>query len=94
MILVFNTLYLNIWIINSLFMKDTSYQKFNISVNIGDKDYKAFDLQIQPDDTTDGVPYFICETNGVEISRLRRDEHNAWEQIWGDFNECAIALLP
>ena len=71
-------------------MKDTKYQKFNVHVNIGDKDDKAFDLQIQPEDTTDGVPYFICETNGVEIARLRRNEHNAWEQIWGDLDERTI----
>ncbi|ADY52070.1 hypothetical protein Pedsa_1509 [Pseudopedobacter saltans DSM 12145] len=71
-------------------MKDTKYQKFNISINIGDKPYKVFDLQIQPEDTTDGVPFYICETNGVEISRLRKDEKNQWEQIWGDLDTRTI----
>lgn len=74
-------------------MKDTKYQKFNISVNIGDDSYKAYDLQIQPEDTTDGVPYYICETNGIEISRLRRNEHSQWEQIWGDLDDKTVSNI-
>ncbi len=67
-------------------MRDFSHEKFDITINMGSKENKAFNLEIRAEETTDGVPYFVCETNGVEISQLRRNEYNEWEQLWGDLD--------
>lgn len=74
-------------------MKDTAHQKFDISVNIDSNGNKTFELQVQPEETTDGVPYFVCKTNGVEISQLRKNEDNEWEQLWGDLNEETVQSI-
>lgn len=71
-------------------MKDSVHQKFSIHVNIGANEYKALELEVQPEETTDGVPFFVCQTNGIEISQVRRDENNQWEQIWGDLDERTV----
>lgn len=44
-------------------------------------------IQVQPDETSDGVEYFICKSEGQEITQIRRDEDNKWEQIWGDLSQ-------
>lgn len=67
-------------------MRDLSQEKFDITVSMGSNDDKEFNLRVRADETTDGVPYFVCETNGVEISQVRRNENNEWEQIWGDLD--------
>jgi len=59
-------------------------QKFNIRVDL--KNGGAKDIEVTPDETTDGVPHYTLEINGKKI-QLRRDEDSKWELMWGELAE-------
>ncbi|MGY0040672.1 hypothetical protein [Pedobacter sp. NJ-S-72] len=44
-------------------------------------------IQVQPDETTDGVEYFICKSNGEQVTQIRKEENGRWEQLWGKLNQ-------
>ncbi|RAJ29618.1 hypothetical protein [Pedobacter cryoconitis] len=44
-------------------------------------------IQVQPDETSDGVEYFICKSKGEQLTQIRRDEDGKWEQLWGDLSQ-------
>ncbi|MFD1631160.1 hypothetical protein [Pseudopedobacter beijingensis] len=50
-------------------MKDSAHQKFNILINIGANEYKALPLEIQPEETTDGLPFLFVRQ--MELKFLR-----------------------
>ena len=41
-------------------------------------------ITIQPDETSDGVEYYIGLTGKDQITQIRLDEDGNWEQLWGD----------
>jgi len=44
-------------------------------------------ITIQPDETSDGVEYYIGLIGEDQITQLRLDETGGWEQLWGDLNQ-------
>lgn len=44
-------------------------------------------IQVQPDETSDGVEYFICKSDGEQITQIRKEEKGSWEQLWGKLNQ-------
>lgn len=47
-------------------------------------------IQVQPDETSDGVEYFICKSEGEQLTQIRKDEDGQWEQLWGDLSQDEI----
>ena len=44
-------------------------------------------IQVQPGETSDGVEYFICKSEGEQLTQIRKDEDGQWEQLWGDLSQ-------
>lgn len=44
-------------------------------------------IQVQPDETSDGVEYFICKLEGQQLTQIRKDEDSKWEQMWGELSQ-------
>lgn len=44
-------------------------------------------LRIQPDETSDGVEYFICYAGENKLTQIRLDENSSWEQLWGELSQ-------
>lgn len=44
-------------------------------------------IQVQPDETSDGVEYFICKSDDEQITQIRKEENGSWEQLWGKLNQ-------
>jgi len=44
-------------------------------------------IQVQPDETSDGVEYFICKADNEQITQIRKEEKGSWEQLWGKLNQ-------
>ena len=44
-------------------------------------------IQVQPDETSDGVEYFICKSEGQQLTQIRKDEDSKWEQMWGELSQ-------
>lgn len=43
-------------------------------------------ITIQPDETSDGVEYYIGLMGKDQITQIRLDEDGNWEQLWGDLS--------
>lgn len=57
---------------------------FDIEANL---DGGSKTIRVQPDETSDGVEYFICSTGDQQITQIRLDEDGNWEQLWGDLSQ-------
>ena len=57
---------------------------FDITINIGGEQKT---ITVQPDETSDGVEYYKCKSGDSEITQLRLDVDNKWEQLWGDLGD-------
>lgn len=54
---------------------------------------KAKTLQIQPDETSDGVEYFICSEGDQKLTQIRLNEDGEWEQLWGELSQQDIDAI-
>lgn len=50
-------------------------------------------VQVKVEETTDGVPYYVCSVSGEQISEIRRENDNTWSQLWGDLNEETVKSI-
>jgi hypothetical protein len=50
-------------------------------------------IQVQPDETSDGVEYFICKFDGEQITQIRKEGNGRWEQLWGNLNQNDINII-
>lgn len=57
---------------------------FDITVNVNGE---SKNITVQPDETSDGVEYFICKDGDQQITQLRLDEEGNWEQLWGELGQ-------
>lgn len=57
---------------------------FDITVHLHGKEQT---INVQPDETSDGVEYFICSTGDSKLTQIRLDEDQKWEQIWGELQQ-------
>lgn len=64
--------------------------EFEITANIEGTDTT---ITVKPDETSDGVEYFICSAAGQKITQIRLDEDNQWEQMWGELSLEAVNAI-
>ena len=62
--------------------------KINIQLNGSSKSIK-----VTTKETTDGIEYFICELNEVQITQVRKEKDGNWEQIWGKLDPESIKII-
>lgn len=63
---------------------------FDITVDL---DGGSKTISVQPDETSDGVEYFICKEGDQQITQVRLDEDGNWEQLWGDLQQEEIDAI-
>jgi hypothetical protein len=44
-------------------------------------------VKVQPDETSDGVPFYKCYDGETLLTQVRLDEDGNWEQMWGDLDQ-------
>jgi hypothetical protein len=44
-------------------------------------------LLVKPQETSDSVEYFLCFDGDEQVTQVRKDHGDKWEQMWGDLNE-------
>jgi len=44
-------------------------------------------VKVQPDETSDGVPFYKCYSGEDLLTQIRLDEDNKWEQMWGELKQ-------
>jgi len=64
--------------------------EFEVTANIDGADKT---ISVKPDETSDGVEYFICSEAGQKITQIRLDEDNQWEQMWGELSQDAVDAI-
>jgi len=47
-------------------------------------------INVKPDETSDGVAYFVCSTGDHELTQIRKEESGEWEQMWGELSQPEI----
>ncbi|MBE9601844.1 hypothetical protein [Pedobacter sp. MC2016-24] len=62
-------------------------QKFEISAKINGTEQQ---VTVNPDETTDGAEFFNCIVDEEKITQIRANEHNKWEQMWGELDQQSI----
>lgn len=50
-------------------------------------------LKISPKETTDGVTYFNCNINDINLTQIRKEKNGTWEQIWGKLDPHSINAI-
>ena len=71
-------------------MEDTHIPEFSLEVDLPNQ---GGTIQVKPDETSDGEPFYVCKQNEETITQLRKDEHNNWEQMWGELDEESIQTI-
>ncbi len=64
--------------------------KFLINVEINNVDEN---LEIKPDETSDGIAIYHCFIAEEKVCQLRKNEQGNWEQLWGSFDEKIITAV-
>jgi len=62
----------------------TRNPEFDIEVSVKGQQKN---LHIKPDETSDGVEYFICFDDESELTQIRLETEGHWEQLWGELSE-------
>lgn len=58
--------------------------EFDITVNLNGTDKT---ITVKPDETSDGVEYYICKFRDEQITQIRLEEEGEWDQMWGELSE-------
>lgn len=56
---------------------------FDITVQLDGESKK---ITVQPDETSDGVEYFICKLGNDQLTQIRLDD-GKWDQLWGELSQ-------
>jgi len=56
---------------------------FDITVHL-DGENKT--ITIQPDETSDGIEFYICSLDNHQITQIRFDD-GKWDQLWGELDQ-------
>lgn len=48
---------------------------------------------VKPDETSDGVEYYVVKSEGKQITQIRLDEDNNWEQLWGELSREEVTAI-
>ncbi|MDB5020071.1 MAG: hypothetical protein JWQ28_1198, partial [Pedobacter sp.] len=44
-------------------------------------------MVVKPQETSDGVEYFLCTVGDKQITQVRKEQADTWEQMWGDLDD-------
>lgn len=44
-------------------------------------------LHVKPDETSDGIEYFIVFDDENELTQIRLESEGKWEQLWGELSQ-------
>lgn len=50
-------------------------------------------IHVKPDETSDGVEYYICFAGDEQISQVRLEGKDTWAQLWGDLSDNEVQEL-
>lgn len=50
-------------------------------------------IHVKPDETSDGVEYYICFEGDEQISQIRLEGKDTWAQLWGDLSDMEVQEL-
>ncbi|GAA4806691.1 hypothetical protein GCM10023231_39850 [Olivibacter ginsenosidimutans] len=50
-------------------------------------------LTVKTEETTDGVPYFICLQDQEQLTELRKESNGKWVQLWGNLDTLSILAI-
>lgn len=64
--------------------------EFDIVVKLQDGEQS---LQVKPEETSDGVPYYGVYNEDWQLTQIRKDEDNNWEQMWGDLPQGDVEAI-
>lgn len=63
---------------------ETHNPEFDITVNLNGT---SKTITVNPDETSDGVEFYVCKYRDEQITQIRLDEDNHWDQLWGDLSQ-------
>jgi hypothetical protein len=64
--------------------------EFDIVINL---DGQSKTIRVKPDETSDGIEYFVCKSGDDEITQIRQDEDHKWEQLWGELSDEEVTAI-
>jgi len=62
----------------------TSNPDFKIEVSLNGQQRN---LHVKPDETSDGIEYFVVFDDENELTQIRLESEAKWEQMWGELSE-------
>jgi hypothetical protein len=65
--------------------------QFNIEVSLGGQQPET--IIVQPQETSDGVEYFLCLRGEEQLTQIRKEGKDKWEQMWGELSESDVDTL-
>ena len=68
----------------------THNPEFDVEVSIQGA---SKNIRIKPDETSDGVEYYICFEGDEQISQVRLEGKDTWAQLWGDLSDEEVQEL-
>lgn len=68
----------------------TRNPEFDIEVSLNGQHKN---IHIKPDETSDGIEYFICFEDEKEITQIRLETEAQWEQMWGELSESDVQAI-
>jgi len=64
--------------------------EFDIIINLGGQ---SKTITVKPDETSDGVEYFNCTSGDEQLTQIRVNEDQKWEQLWGELSDEDVAAI-
>ncbi len=62
----------------------TRNPEFKIEVSLNGQQRN---FHVKPDETSDGIEYFIVFDGENELTQIRLESEGKWEQMWGELSE-------
>lgn len=62
----------------------TNNPEFKIGVLLNGQERN---LHVKPDETSDGIEYFVVFDDENELTQIRLEAEGKWEQMWGELSE-------
>jgi len=64
--------------------------EFTINVSIKGKQET---IVAKPQETSDGVEYFLCFKGDEQLTQIRKDSGDKWEQMWGELPDEEVQAI-
>lgn len=71
-------------------MKDEARNSITITVNLSGTNQE---IEVREGESSDGAPFYFCDLNDKRITQIRKDDHDNWEQLWGDLDEATVKRI-